>query len=136
MDADYADDIALLANTPTQAESMLHSLEQVAGGVGLYVNAEKMEYMGFNQKGDISTLHGGSLKFVDKFTYLESSVSFAENDITTRQEKTWTAIDRLSIIWKSDLSDKIKYNFFQAPVVSILPYGCTTCTLRKRIEKS
>ena len=26
-DADYVDDIALLANTPTQAETMLHSLE-------------------------------------------------------------------------------------------------------------
>ena len=26
-DADYADDIALLANTPTLAETLLHSLE-------------------------------------------------------------------------------------------------------------
>ena len=29
-DADYADDKALLENTPTQAESLQHSLEQVA----------------------------------------------------------------------------------------------------------
>ena len=36
---------------------------------------------------------------------------------------------------KSDLSDKIKRNFFQAAVVSILLYGCTTWTLTKRIEK-
>ena len=34
-DADYADDIALLANTPAQAESLLHSLERAAGGIGL-----------------------------------------------------------------------------------------------------
>ena len=27
MDADYADDIALLANTPVLAETLLHSLE-------------------------------------------------------------------------------------------------------------
>ena len=33
-DADYADDIELLANTPAQAESLLHSLEQTAGGIG------------------------------------------------------------------------------------------------------
>ena len=32
--------------------------------------------------------------------------------------KAWTAIDRLSIIWKSNLPDKIKRNFFQASVVS------------------
>ena len=45
---DYADDITLHANTPTQAESLLHSLEQTAGGLGLNVNADKMEYMCFN----------------------------------------------------------------------------------------
>ena len=34
-----------------------------------------------------------------------------------------------SIIWKSDLTDKMKCSFFQAAVVLILPYGCTTWTL-------
>ena len=33
--------------------------------------------------------------------------------------KARTAIDKLSIIWKSDLSDKIKRNFFQVAVVSM-----------------
>ena len=60
------------------------------------------------------------------FAYLGSSVSFTENEINVRLAKAWTAIDRLSIIWKSNLSDKIKRNFFQAVVVSILLYGCTT----------
>ena len=46
-----------------------------------------------------------------------------------------TAIDKLSIIWKSDLTDKMKRSFFQAAVVSILLYGCTTWTLIKRLEK-
>ena len=40
-----------------------------------------------------------------------------------------------SIMWKSDLTDKIKRSFFQAAVVSILLYGCTTWTLTKRLEK-
>ena len=53
----------------------------------------------------------------------------------TRLTKAWTAIDRLSIIWKSDLTDKMKRSFFQAAVVSILLYGCTTWTLTKRLEK-
>ena len=38
-DTDYADDIALLANTPTQVESLLHSLEWAAAGISLHVNA-------------------------------------------------------------------------------------------------
>ena len=41
MNTDYADDVALLANTSTQAESLLHSLEQAAGGIGLYMNTKQ-----------------------------------------------------------------------------------------------
>ena len=36
---------------------------------------------------------------------------------------------------KSDQTDKMKRSFFQAAVVSILLYGCTTWTLNKRLEK-
>ena len=134
-DADYADDIAIQANTPNQAETLLHSLERATADIGLHVNAHKTEYMCFNQAGDISTLEGTSLKLVDKFTYLGSSVSSTEKDIDTRLTKAWTAIDKLSIIWKSDLTDKMKRSFFQAAVISILLYGCTTWTLTKRLEK-
>ena len=49
--------------------------------------------------------------------------------------KAWTAINMLLIIWKSDLTDKMKRSFFQAALVSILLYGCTTWTLTKRLEK-
>ena len=131
----YADDIAILANTPNQAETLLHSLERAAAGVGLHVNAHKTEYMCYNQTGDISTLDGTPHKLVDKFTYLGSSVSSTEKDIDTQLTKAWIAINRLSIIWKSDLTDKIKRSFFQAVVVSILLYRCTTWTLTKRLEK-
>ena len=130
--ADYADDIALLANTPNQAETLLHSLERAAAGIGLHVNALKTEY---NQTGDISTRDETSLKLVDKFTYLGSRVSSTEKDIDMRLTKAWTAIDRLSIIWKSDLTNKMKRSFFQAAVVLILLYGCTTWTLTKQLKK-
>ena len=105
-DADYADDIAILAKAPAQVETLLHSLERAAAGIGLHVNAHKTEYMCFNQTGDISTLNGSSLKLVDKFTYLGSSASSTETDISTRLIKACTAINRLSVIWKSDLTDK------------------------------
>ena len=134
-DANYADDIAILANTPNQAETLLHSLERAAAGIGLHVNAHKTEYMCFNQTGDISTLEGTSLKLVDRFTFLGSSVSSTEKDIDTQLTKAWTAIDKLSIIWKSDLTNKMKGSFFQAAVLSILLYGCTTWTLTKWLEK-
>ena len=43
-DADYADDIAILANTPNQAETLLHSMERAATHIGLQFNAHKTEY--------------------------------------------------------------------------------------------
>ena len=122
-DVDYANDIALLANTPNLAEILLHTLERAAAGIGLHINAHKTEYMCFNQAGDISTLDGTSLKLVDKFTDLGSSVSSTEKDVDTRLMKAWTAIDKLLVIWKSDLTDKMKRSFFQAAVVSILLHG-------------
>ena len=131
-DADYADYLALLANTPNQAETLLHSLERAAAGI---VNAHKTEYMCYNQTGNITTLDGAFLRLMEIFTYLGSSVSLTENDIDTRLTKAWSAIDRLSIIWKSDMTDKMKRSFFQAAVVSILLYGCTTWTLTKRVKK-
>ena len=99
------------------------------------MNADTREYMCFNQKGDISSLNGYSLKSVDKLMYLRSDISTTENDINMWLAKAWTAINRLLIIWKSDLSDKMKCNFFQAVVVSILLYRCTTRMLTKCIEK-
>ena len=46
------------------------------------------------------------LKLVDQFTYLGSSISSTESTIYD--------IDRLLIIWKSDLFNKIKWEFFPA----------------------
>ena len=125
-ETDCIDDKALLANTPAKAETLLHSLERAVDGIGLHVNADKTGYMSFIQRGDISTLIGRSQKLADKLTYLGSSVSSTETDINSRLAKAWTAIDSLSVIWKSNLINKIKRSFFQAAVVSILLYGCTT----------
>ncbi len=72
--ANYANDIALLANTPNQAETLLHSLERAAAGIGLHVNALKTEYMCYNQTGDISTLTGYSINLAGgRITLLASA---------------------------------------------------------------
>ena len=134
-DAKNADDIAHLANAPTQADTLLHSLKRAAAGIGLHVNAHKTEHMCFNQTGDISTRNDSSLKLVDKFTYRGSCVHSTETDINTRPTKAWTAIHRLSVKWKSDLTDKIKRSFFQAAIVWIMLYGRITWTQTKCMEK-
>ena len=90
----------------------IHSREQAAAGIGLHVKADKTEYMFLNQRGDIFTLNGSSLKLVDKFPNLGSNVSSTETDINTRLAKAWTVNDSLSAIGKSDLTDELKGSFF------------------------
>ena len=36
------DDLAVFTNTPPQAKSLQHSLEQAAGGLGWYIKANKI----------------------------------------------------------------------------------------------
>ena len=119
-DADSADDIALLANIPNQAE-VWNEPPQAIASMSMHTKLNICAII--KQATDISTLDGISLKLVYKFTYLGSSVSSTKKYIDIRLTKAWTAIDRLSIIWKSDLTDKMKRSFFQAAVVSILLYG-------------
>ena len=98
------------------------------------MNANKTGLICFKW-GAISTLNGWPLKLVDKFTYFISNISLTENDVNICQVKVWTAINSLLIIWKSDLSNKIKQDFFQVVAVSILLYRCTIWMLTKCMEK-
>ena len=50
-DADYTDDLVLLRNALTQAESILHCLEQAVTGIWQYENLDKTEFMYFKQVG-------------------------------------------------------------------------------------
>ena len=71
---------------------------------------------------------------MDKFTHLGNSVSSNESNIKMRLGKAWTTIDRLLIIWKSDLSDKLKRNFFQATVEMYNMDANKTCWEKTRRE--
>ena len=107
-DTDYTDEQKLLTNTPVQAESLLHSLDQAARDIDLYENKDKIEFICFKQKEAIFTLSVKPLKLVDQFTYLGNNISLTESYVSIHLGKVWTTFNRLSIIWKSDLLDKIK----------------------------
>ena len=62
--ADYADDLALLANSSAQTESLLHIQELAARSVGLCVKSDKTKFLYLNQDGNIFPLHRKPLKLV------------------------------------------------------------------------
>ena len=94
----YSDELVLLTYTAALAESLLHQLEQVTRSIGLYVNANKTDYMSFKQKGAISILSGEHLKIVDQFMYLSSNISSTESGVIICFVKVWNNIDKLLII--------------------------------------
>ena len=87
-DIDYADDIAVTADTIKDAEKMLHQIEEAAEDIGLKINSDKTEYMSLNSKSDnMISRNGNSIKNVDNFKYLGSYIANTENDINTRIAK-------------------------------------------------
>ena len=86
-------------------------------------------------KTDTPALNFKALKLVSQFTYLDGNISSTETDFIIHTGKAYSVIDRLSITWKSDLSDKTKGDLFQAVTVSVLSYGCTIWTLRNPLGK-
>ena len=79
--------------------------------------------MCFNRRGDISPQNGSSeISGQVHLPRKQCLINRDRHQHTT--SKNWTAIDSLSVIWKSE-----------AVVVSILLYGCTTRTLTKQMAK-
>ena len=81
--------------------------------------------------------HGAFQKLLERYNkWITAGGEYFEGDKSfTCVLSIKVPIRKKSIIWKSDLTDKLKRSFFQAVVVSILLYGCTTWTLTKRLEK-
>ena len=73
---------------------------------------------------------------MDQFIHLSRNISSTENNVNICILKVWTAVNRLIIIWKSNLwFNKTKQNktgFFQAVAMSVLLCGCTAWILMKQ----
>ncbi|XP_071944095.1 uncharacterized protein [Antedon mediterranea] len=136
-DADYADDLALLSNTIAGETTLIHALKKAASSIGLYRNVKKTESMSVNCQGQIKTSSGYALKQVDQlFTYLGSNIASTTKDVDIRISKAWSALKRLTVVWKSNISNNMKKHFFKTTVETVLLYGSSTWTLTKKLENT
>ena len=136
-DADYADDLAVLADILKDATFLLHSIERTAKEIGFYLNADKTEFICFNQDASerMKSIDGEKIKQVEDFKYLGSYIASTQHDVNIRLGKAWNALNELDKIWKSNLTDKLKRNFFRAAVETVLLYGSVSWTLTTHLEK-
>ena len=137
-DADFADDIALLAGSLSDAQALLSSFESAANCIGLYLNEKKTEHMILNTQDhdfQIKTLNDMVLKCVDDYNYLRSSIRNSERDFTIRKGLAWSACNKMDKIWKSNLDKHLKINIYRVTIDPVLLYGSETWTLSTKQQR-
>jgi len=96
------------------------------------LNESKTEYIRYNIDNSIlKTVDDKILKQVDDFLYLGSWINSCNKEIG----KAWTALQKMDIIWKSNMSTPLKVAFFKSTIESFLLYGSSSWTLTQSLIK-
>ena len=132
-DADFDNDLVILSYKIRNADKLLKILETAVASVGLYMNTTKTKLIEVNTEGIITAQNGCDLKQVKDFNYLDSKIISSENDIQMRIGSAWSALNKLTPIWKSNLDVSIKRKFFRNTVESVLTYSLQASTLTRSL---
>nr|VZI25328.1 unnamed protein product [Spirometra erinaceieuropaei] len=137
-DLDYADDIALLASSFGDLQSMVSRVNEVAKSVGLSINAGKTKVFSScipDQEKAPLGIDGCQLEEVDSFKYLGARLlpnGQSKDDIVSRIDAArWVFSSLRKCLWnRRDLSIATKIRVYRASVRSVLLYGCECWALR------
>ena len=127
-DLDFADDLALLAESILQLQVKTDNLALFAEKTGLQINVDKTKTMYIASDNiDQITIDDTPVEKVQKFTYLGSLIHQTEGasaDIKTRIDKANASFAMLKTIWKSNkYSERTKLRIYNSNVKSVLLYG-------------
>ncbi|BHF85091.1 hypothetical protein SprV_1002824900 [Sparganum proliferum] len=142
-DLDYADDIALLASSSGDLQSMVSRVNEVAKSVGLSINAGKTKVFSScipDQEEAPLGIDGCQLEEVDSFKYLGARLlpnGQSKDDIVSRIDAArWVFSSLRKCLWnRRDLSIATKIRVYRASVRSVLLYGCECWALRVEDER-
>jgi Reverse transcriptase (RNA-dependent DNA polymerase)/Domain of unknown function (DUF6451) len=139
-DLDFADDIALLAQSATHMQSKLNDLHEESNKFNMKINASKTVSMSNDRSSQARFIIGGqAIEQVDKFTYLGSVITTtggALEDVRARIRKAEAAFAQLRNIWSSKIIHwKTKVRIFNSNVKSVLLYACETWPVTDEITR-
>ncbi|BHF84571.1 hypothetical protein SprV_0902772200 [Sparganum proliferum] len=142
-DLDYADDIALLASSFGDLQSMVSRVNEVAKSVGLSINAGKTKVFAScipDQDKTPLGIDGRQLEEVDSLKYLGARLlpnGEGKDDIVSRIDAArWVFSSLRKCLWiRRDLSIATKIRVYRASVRSVLLYGCECWPLRVEDER-
>ena len=136
-DLDFADDISLLSDSVQKACSLLHEVVHHCLRIGLGMNTKKTKVMAENvDNPEVRSLDGTLLEVVEDFNYLGAWIASTQKDIRIRRARAWSALHNMNRVWKSEMSENLKWRLFVTTVESVLLYGCEAWALTVKDEKA
>ena len=134
----FADDIVLMAVDLYEAEDMLQELNEEANKVGLKMNLSKTKIMTNIADNREMKIGDTVIERVDSYVYLGHKLKLGLDNQTAEIKRriglAWAAFGRLSLIFKSKMSNSLKRKVFDTCVLPVLTYGAETLTLTKASE--
>ncbi|BHF66757.1 hypothetical protein SprV_0200978100 [Sparganum proliferum] len=138
-DLDYADDIALLASSFGDRQSIVSQVNEVAKSVDLSINAGKTKEFSScipDQEKALLGIDGCQLEEVDSFKYLGARLmpnGQSKDDIFSRNNAArWVFSSLRKCLWiRRDLSIATRVRVYRASVRSVLLCDCQRWALRE-----
>ena len=130
----YADDLTLVAESASELQAMVSTLDRACTRWGMTINATKTKTttVGKEEENEVTiTLRGNPLEAVESFSYLGSEVgknAKAGGDVGTRLEKASRVYQkwRKEVFWSRSVSKRTKLHVFRVMVMPVLLYGAET----------
>ena len=141
IDLDFADDIALIAETNESLQNMTNKLETEAGKIGLRINAVKTKIMQTGNASTVVHITTGQrpVEQVPHFTYLGSSLSndgSIHTDVKHRIGKASAIFQRLQSVWTtSKIRTATKLKFYNTIVIPTAIYASETWKFTTKITQ-
>ena len=139
----FADDMALLAKTPTELQTQLNRLYDYCNTWGLKVNTSKTKIMVFRRRGKLNSndtwsYNGELLETIDSFNYLGIIFNYTGKFNMNREHLCGKALKALNVFInyckKFDLKPSILFQLFDSFVGSIVSYACEIWGIAKAPE--
>ena len=133
-DLDFADDIALMAESEEDLQECTDDVKNVLSKVGLRFNVKKCKVMNVGEMDASIKIGDETIDTVTSFSYLGSTISQdgrSTEEIHIRIGEANACFGRLYSIWRLNIPARIKVRLYESLVLSVLLYGSETWQMRK-----
>ena len=134
----FADDIAVIAETPRIIENMMKQLDHYSSKIGLEMNQHKTKILTNSYKYPI-IIRGNNIEYVDDYIYLGKQISFKktnnEDEVSRRINATWKKFWTWKEILKGNYELRLKKVVFDTCLLPCLLYGCETWTFTNKVKQ-